>query len=224
MYSLKWAKSVVKTYSKPRYHTAPLPYWTLQETHIFRFLTVKTISEKNATPSKTVEGGNWYLTGHSPDRIEYKRLSSYWRGHQNYPWTTRSRQNDHWSARKGNYYTIMGHIFDHYSTLFLFQCHISNDGATILQLLDIVHPAAKTLVDIAKSQDAEIGDGTTSVTLLACEFMTAMKRYVEDGVHPQLIIRALRTSSQLAVKRIKVSSALFFILMLKLGTRRSNRW
>ena len=42
------------------------------------------------------------------------------------------------------------------------KCHISNDGATILQLLDIVHPAAKTLVDIAKSQDAEIGDGTTS--------------------------------------------------------------
>jgi len=83
------------------------------------------------------------------------------------------------------------------------KCHISNDGATILQLLDIVHPAAKTLVDIAKSQDAEIGDGTTSVTLLACEFMTAMKRFVEDGVHPQLIIRALRTSSQLAVKRIK---------------------
>ena len=42
------------------------------------------------------------------------------------------------------------------------------------------------------------------VTLLACEFMTAMKRFVEDGVHPQLIIRALRTSSQMAVKRIKV--------------------
>lgn len=80
--------------------------------------------------------------------------------------------------------------------------HISNDGATILQLLDIVHPAAKTLVDIAKSQDAEIGDGTTSVTLLACEFMTAMKRYVEDTVHPQLIVRALRKSSQLAVQKI----------------------
>merc|ERR1712193_361156 len=79
---------------------------------------------------------------------------------------------------------------------------ISNDGATILQLLDIVHPAAKTLVDIAKSQDAEIGDGTTSVTLLACEFMTAMKRYIEDTVHPLLIVRALRKSSQLAVKKI----------------------
>merc|ERR1712193_282753 len=82
------------------------------------------------------------------------------------------------------------------------KCHISNDGATILQLLDIVHPAAKTLVDIAKSQDAEIGDGTTSVTLLACEFMTAMKRYIEDTVHPLLIVRALRKSSQLAVKKI----------------------
>ena len=59
---------------------------------------------------------------------------------------------------------------------FSHQTHISNDGATILQLLDIVHPAAKTLVDIAKSQDAEIGDGTTSVTLLACEFMTVSKK------------------------------------------------
>lgn len=44
---------------------------------------------------------------------------------------------------------------------------ISNDGATIMKLLDVVHPAAKTLVDIAKSQDAEVGDGTTSVVILA---------------------------------------------------------
>uniref|UniRef100_A0A8C0SPX5 TCP-1-eta n=1 Tax=Canis lupus familiaris TaxID=9615 RepID=A0A8C0SPX5_CANLF len=52
---------------------------------------------------------------------------------------------------------------------------ISNDGATILKLLDVVHPAAKTLVDIAKSQDAEVGDGTTSVTLLAAEFLKQVK-------------------------------------------------
>ena len=44
---------------------------------------------------------------------------------------------------------------------------ISNDGATIMKLLDIVHPAAKTLVDISMAQDAEVGDGTTSVVLLA---------------------------------------------------------
>lgn len=40
---------------------------------------------------------------------------------------------------------------------------ISNDGATILNLLEVIHPAGRTLVDIAKSQDAEVGDGTTSV-------------------------------------------------------------
>jgi hypothetical protein len=69
------------------------------------------------------------------------------------------------------------------------QATISNDGAKILQLLDIVHPAAKTLVDIARAQDAEIGDGTTTVTLLAAEFLRLAKPFVEDGVHPQIIIR-----------------------------------
>ncbi|KAG8381885.1 hypothetical protein BUALT_Bualt05G0019300 [Buddleja alternifolia] len=59
---------------------------------------------------------------------------------------------------------------------------ISNDGATITQLLDIVHPAAKILVDIAKSQDSEVGDGTTTVVLLAEEFLQAAKPFIEDGV------------------------------------------
>uniref|UniRef100_A0A8B9IZM7 T-complex protein 1 subunit eta n=1 Tax=Amazona collaria TaxID=241587 RepID=A0A8B9IZM7_9PSIT len=80
---------------------------------------------------------------------------------------------------------------------------ISNDGATILKLLDVVHPAAKTLVDIAKSQDAEVGDGTTSVTLLAAEFLKQVKPYAEEGLHPQIIIRAFRTATQLAVNKIK---------------------
>ncbi len=52
---------------------------------------------------------------------------------------------------------------------------ISNDGATIIGLLDIVHPAAKTLVDIAKSQDNEVGDGTTSVVLFAGELLAQSK-------------------------------------------------
>ncbi|XP_049582766.1 T-complex protein 1 subunit eta [Syngnathus scovelli] len=80
---------------------------------------------------------------------------------------------------------------------------ISNDGATILKLLDVVHPAAKTLVDIARSQDAEVGDGTTSVTLLAAEFLKQLKPYVEEGLHPQTIIRAFRTATNLAVDKIK---------------------
>jgi len=80
---------------------------------------------------------------------------------------------------------------------------ISNDGATIMKLLDIVHPAGQTLVDIAKSQDAEVGDGTTSVVLLAAEFLKQCKPFVEENVHPQVIIRSFRLATQLAVQRIR---------------------
>lgn len=79
---------------------------------------------------------------------------------------------------------------------------ISNDGATIMNLLDIVHPAAKTLVDIAKSQDAEVGDGTTSVVLLAGEFLKQLKPFVEEGVHPRVIIKSVRKSLQLCLQKI----------------------
>ncbi|CAL5401595.1 unnamed protein product [Camellia sinensis] len=80
---------------------------------------------------------------------------------------------------------------------------ISNDGATIMKLLDIVHPAAKILVDIAKSQDSEVGDGTTTVVLLAGEFLKETKPFIEDGVHPQNLIRSYRTASNLAIEKIK---------------------
>ncbi|KMQ97894.1 t-complex protein 1 subunit eta [Lasius niger] len=79
---------------------------------------------------------------------------------------------------------------------------ISNDGATILKLLDIIHPAAKTLVDIAKSQDAEVGDGTTSVVLLAGEFLKQIKPFIEEGVHSRIIIKALRRALQIAVDKV----------------------
>lgn len=80
---------------------------------------------------------------------------------------------------------------------------ISNDGATIMKLLNIVHPAARTLVDIAKSQDAEVGDGTTSVTLLAGEMLKNCKDYVQDGLHPRTIIRAYRKASDLAIEHLR---------------------
>jgi len=80
---------------------------------------------------------------------------------------------------------------------------ISNDGATIMKLLQIVHPAACTLVDIARSQDAEVGDGTTSVVLLAGEMLRECKPYVEDGVHPQTIIKAIRTACDMAVAKME---------------------
>jgi T-complex protein 1 subunit eta len=79
---------------------------------------------------------------------------------------------------------------------------ISNDGATIMRLLDIAHPAAKTLVDISMSQDAEVGDGTTSVVLLAGSMLNAIKPFVEEGVHPQIIIRNVRAAAKLAVQKV----------------------
>ncbi|CAK4080300.1 unnamed protein product [Aphanomyces euteiches] len=80
---------------------------------------------------------------------------------------------------------------------------ISNDGATIMGLLDIVHPAAKTLVDISLSQDAEVGDGTTSVVLLGGELLKQAKPFVEENMHPQTIIKSYRKACQLAVQKIK---------------------
>ncbi|KAF9407353.1 hypothetical protein HW555_012594 [Spodoptera exigua] len=81
---------------------------------------------------------------------------------------------------------------------------ISNDGATIMKLLDIVHPAAKTLVDIAKSQDAEVGDGTTSVVILAGELLKRLKPFVEEGMSASPYHRPFcPCSCKLAVDRVK---------------------
>ncbi|GJC77508.1 putative T-complex protein 1 subunit eta [Colletotrichum liriopes] len=80
---------------------------------------------------------------------------------------------------------------------------ITNDGATVMKLLDIVHPAARILVDIARSQDAEVGDGTTSVVVLAGEILKEIKEHVEQGVSSQVIIKGLRRASMMAVNKIK---------------------
>ena len=77
---------------------------------------------------------------------------------------------------------------------------ISNDGASIMKLLDIVHPAARTLVDISLSQDSEVGDGTTSVVLLAGELLKSSKQFVEAGVPSQIIIRGFRRAVKRAVQ------------------------
>jgi len=80
---------------------------------------------------------------------------------------------------------------------------ISNDGATIMKLLEIEHPAARTLVDISSSQDSAVGDGTTSVVLLAAELLTRLKPLIEEGVHPQTLQRHLRTALSVAMKRLE---------------------
>lgn len=80
---------------------------------------------------------------------------------------------------------------------------ISNDGATILKLLDVVHPAAHALVDISRAQDAEVGDGTTSVTILAGELMKEARPFLEEGMSPHLIIKGFRKAADLAIAKVK---------------------
>lgn len=79
---------------------------------------------------------------------------------------------------------------------------ISNDGATILKLLDVVHPAARVLVDISRAQDSEVGDGTTSVAVLAGELLKEVKGLVEEGVPTNTIIKGYRHAARLAVEKI----------------------
>jgi chaperonin GroEL (HSP60 family) len=72
-----------------------------------------------------------------------------------------------------------------------------------MKLLDIVHPAAKALVDIARSQDNEVGDGTTTVVVLAGEFLKEVRAFIEEGVNPRIIVRGYREAGRLAVEHIK---------------------
>lgn len=69
-----------------------------------------------------------------------------------------------------------------------------------MKLLDIVHPAAKTLVDIAQAQDAEVGDGTTTVVLLASEILKNAKEFINEGMHSQVIIRGIRRGLKKALE------------------------
>ena len=80
---------------------------------------------------------------------------------------------------------------------------ISNDGATLIRLLDIVHPAAKTLVDIAESQDNQVGDGTTSVVLTAGELLRQAKPLIEEGMHSSIIIKGFREALKMCLDRVK---------------------
>ncbi|XP_041354778.1 T-complex protein 1 subunit beta-like [Gigantopelta aegis] len=69
---------------------------------------------------------------------------------------------------------------------------VTNDGATILKAIGVDNPAAKVLVDISKVQDDEVGDGTTSVVVLACELLKEAEILIGQKLHPQTIISGWR--------------------------------
>lgn len=78
------------------------------------------------------------------------------------------------------------------------QVEVTNDGATILKAVGVDNPAAKILVDMSKVQDDEVGDGTTSVTVLAAELLKEAEKLVEQKIHPQTIIAGWRKAVDVA--------------------------
>ena len=80
---------------------------------------------------------------------------------------------------------------------------ITNDGATILKEIDVQHPAAKMLVEISKSTDNEVGDGTTSVVVLAGALLEQAESLLEQEVHPTIIVDGYRKAANKAKQFIK---------------------
>ncbi|SCU86553.1 LAME_0D06656g1_1 [Lachancea meyersii CBS 8951] len=77
---------------------------------------------------------------------------------------------------------------------------VTNDGATILKAIPLDNPAAKVLVNISKVQDDEVGDGTTSVTVLSAELLREAEKLIDQGkIHPQTIIEGFRIASKAAL-------------------------
>jgi T-complex protein 1 subunit alpha len=80
---------------------------------------------------------------------------------------------------------------------------ITNDGATILAQLEVEHPAARVLVDLAQLQDREVGDGTTSVVIIASELLRRANELVAQGLHPTTILAGYRAAVKAAVAYLK---------------------
>ncbi len=77
---------------------------------------------------------------------------------------------------------------------------ITNDGATILKEMEIQHPAAKMMVEIAKSQEEEVGDGTTTAVVYAGEMLRRASDLMDQGIHPTTIIKGFRLAKDKAIE------------------------
>lgn len=83
---------------------------------------------------------------------------------------------------------------------------VTNDGATILRAIGIDNSAAKVLVDISKVQDDEVGDGTTSVAVLASELLREAEKLIANKIHPQTIIQGYRKGMKAAEEALETAA------------------
>ena len=75
---------------------------------------------------------------------------------------------------------------------------ITNDGSTILKEMEIEHPAAKIMVEIAKNQDDEVGDGTTSAVIIAGELLRRAEELIDQSIHPTMIVHGYQLAAEKA--------------------------
>lgn len=80
---------------------------------------------------------------------------------------------------------------------------VTNDGATIVEKMEIEHPTAKLLVELSKSQDNEIGDGTTGVVVLAGALLEQAQSLIDMGLHPLKIADGFDKACEIAIKRLE---------------------
>ena len=80
---------------------------------------------------------------------------------------------------------------------------ITNDGATVLEEIDVQHPAAKMMIEVAKTQDDEVGDGTTTAVIFAGELLKKAQELLEQNVHPSIIIAGYQKASEKALAKLE---------------------
>merc|ERR1719151_169136 len=111
---------------------------------------------------------------------------------------------------------------------------MTNDGNAILREITVQHPAAKTMIEIARTQDEEVGDGTTSVIVLAAEMLGVSQQFLEDKMHPTVIISAYRQALEDAVAilgdevgvpvNMDDEAQLIKVVQSCIGTKFISRW
>lgn len=83
---------------------------------------------------------------------------------------------------------------------------ITSDGATVLEEIDVQHPAAKMMIEVAKTQDKEVGDGTTTSVLLAGALLNKAGELIDENIHPSIIISGYQAASEKALEALEKAS------------------
>ncbi|KAG5513280.1 hypothetical protein PMAC_001651 [Pneumocystis sp. 'macacae'] len=110
---------------------------------------------------------------------------------------------------------------------------LTNDGHAILREIEVAHPAAKSMIELSRTQDEEVGDGTTTVIILAGEFLVHALPHLERNIHPVVIISAFKQAladaldiiEEISQKvNIKNDKEMHELIKTSIGTKFTSRW